>query len=150
MRASAAARPRALDITRLPGMYEVQSRPWPDIVGFYRGLVEQHGWPIAPMVAFVERLSASPYAGALHGATSHARLLISQHATHAPGEGVLAVEFAPEAQRFTFDYTASAFERPHWHATAAPADGFVKLEHFLRMQRWFVTYDVELPSRPDV
>ena len=131
-------------------MYEVKSRPWRQIVEFYRGLVERHGWPIAPMLAFVERLAASEYAAALYGATSHAQLLIAQHPSHPPGEGVLAVEFPPDEQRFTFDYRAWAFERPHWQASAAPEDGFAKFEHFLRMQNWFVTYADQQPSRPDV
>lgn len=129
-------------------MYEVRSRPWPQVVEFYRGLVERSGWPIAPMVVFVERVEASPYAAGLHAATSHARLLIAQHPAHQPGEGELIVDFPPEAQRFTFEYRASPYERPHWRASAAPADGFGKFEHFVRMQGWFVTHGDASPPRP--
>ncbi len=119
----------------------VVTHPWPEIVAFYRRLIAEPGWSgQQPILELVEQLVASPYALGLFGSTSHARLLIGQHADFALGQEILVVEFSQIEQLFEFSYSAFAYEKPHWQAVAAPAEGFSKLEHFLRMQKWFVEY----------
>ena len=56
----------------------VESRAWPDVVEFYRELVDESGWDLGPMLGLIEFLASSPYAAGLFPATSMARLCLGR------------------------------------------------------------------------
>jgi hypothetical protein len=47
---------------------------WDDTIAFYRGLIDQSGWQMQPMLDFVYWLASGPYGRVLFPSTSHAAL----------------------------------------------------------------------------
>jgi hypothetical protein len=59
-------------------MFRVKSRPWQDIVNFYRGLtVTPKAQWLLPMLTLVEQIAAADFAGQLYCATSMTQLMVS-------------------------------------------------------------------------
>ncbi|MBF5045676.1 hypothetical protein FGE12_24935 [Aggregicoccus sp. 17bor-14] len=117
--------------------FEIHSRPWPDIVGFYRDLVENHGWELEGMLNLVCQLAASRYAqGHLYGATSMERLLLAQTPTFEYQREMLLIE--PSRDRLVFTYFEEPYVSVRWTKTCAPEAGFSALEHFLvDVKKWW-------------
>lgn len=114
----------------------VRSASWPDIVTFYRDLVERDGMQQAPMLRLVQQLAASRYAQGLFGATSHHILLIAQAPEFDPLLEVLHVEFADG--KFSFKFVEQPYVERRWTKECGPDEGFSALEHFLvDLKRWF-------------
>jgi hypothetical protein len=61
---------------------EVSAEAWRRTIGFYRELIEYHGWRQTPMLEFVEWLASSHYSRLLHPSHSHAALGLSTVPTY--------------------------------------------------------------------
>jgi hypothetical protein len=110
------------------------SRPWPEIVEFYRDLVER-GLALAPMLRLVEQLAASRLS-MLHGMTSMLTLCLGQTPRLHPAHDVLRIEFAHGSFRLEYIEDETYTER-RWQKTCGPADGFATVEHFvLDLAKW--------------
>ena len=125
-------------------MQEVRSRPWVDIVRFYRELEEKHGLRLDGMLQLVQSIAASRYAAGLHAATSMHSLMVSQSPVFEHLREMLLVE--PKDDRLVFTYFEHPYALPRWTTSCAPEDGFSTLEHFvLDLKKWWVEYP---PGRP--
>src|SRR4051794_24355981 len=82
----------------------IESRPWPEVVGFYRELVNDSGWYFQPMLDLVEFLAASPFAEGLFPTTSVARLCLARTPTIRWEYEMLIIEYDPVGGRFVFTY----------------------------------------------
>jgi len=126
-------------------MYKVKSKPWPQVIDFYRSLAESSGnsW-LGPMVGFVEKIGASDFAQKLYGATSHLQLRISYLPEFDPDKEVLNVDFDHKNEQFRFEYqeTASPLYK-RWRRSCSPDQAFQTLVRFLQMKKWF-----SLSARP--
>ncbi|MGD1878634.1 MAG: hypothetical protein ACFB13_14190 [Kiloniellaceae bacterium] len=118
---------------------DTKARPWPDIVEFYRGLVEDHGWALEPMLALVRRIEVSPYTNGLVAYTSMISLAIAQSDANFLKGPELRIEFDHlESKQFTFTYVDRADAKNPWTRKAEADEGFEVLERFLvKRARWF-------------
>jgi hypothetical protein len=116
----------------------VKSRRWATIAKFYEELVEEHGHrQFEPMLRLVQGIVGSRYAEGLHGATSHATLLIAQTPEFDPVREVLHIDFADGTFRFKF--VEGPYVEREWSKSCGPNEGFSTLEHLLvRLKKWFV------------
>ena len=117
---------------------KIKARPWPEIVEFYRNLVESHGWSFEPMLELVRRLEASDYASGLVAYTSVATLIVSQSEANFWRGPELRISFAPSKREFAFTYRQRLDDDDPWTRTARADEGFEALERFLvKRARWF-------------
>ena len=110
-----------------------QTRPWSDIAGFYRNLIEEHGWGMQPILALVESLATAPWAGKLHGTTSHATLLIAPRTDFLYAHDMLRVDYV------SGDFVIVHFQTPweeDWTLRTSPAAVMGELERFARSRGW--------------
>jgi hypothetical protein len=110
----------------------VHTRPWADIVAFYRDRVQQHGSQIEPQLAFVERLVASPLSQHLHGATSMNGLLLSDRPDSVWCEHMLRVCYDPASDEFEFFYSRYAASDDTMTKCVPRAEGWDTFTRFLR------------------
>jgi hypothetical protein len=118
---------------------KINARPWPDIVEHYRNLVEDHGWPLEPMLDLVRCIEASPYASGLVAYTSVADLIVAQSEANFWRGPELKIEFDHlESKQFTFTYRQRLDDADPWSRTAQADEAFDVLERFLmKRARWF-------------
>lgn len=125
----------------------MRSRPWSEIVEFYRDLTEQHGWDMQPMVRLTETIATSRYATGVYPATSLATLFMAQHPEFEKDQNTLQVDF--EEGRFIFVYSESpsfsdgtprttpTLSTP-WNKECGRDAAFRTFEHVMRRLKWFV------------
>ena len=113
----------------------IKSRSWGEIAGFYRGLVEQHGWDMQPMLRLVEDIAASRYARGAYAATSHATLCLALHPEFEMYQNTLRIDF--EQGRFIFSYSESPYLKA-WKKECDRAEAFSTFEHVMRRLKWFL------------
>lgn len=119
--------------------YKIKSRPWSNIVGFYRDMVKKYGHSsLKPMLGFVERIHAAEFADRIYGATSHAQLLISQLPEFDPDGQLLYVELDSTKGQIKFEYqeTSSPLYK-RWRRACSPEDSFPVFQRFLKRVKWF-------------
>lgn len=117
---------------------QIEARPWPEIVEFYRNLVEDHGWSFEPMLELVRRVEASDYAFGLVAYTSVTTLVISQAEANFWRGPELRIDFDPSKQEFSLTYRLRLDDAGPWTRTASADEGFEVLERFLvKRARWF-------------
>ena len=118
---------------------KITARPWPEIVEYYRNLVEDHGWPIEPMLELVRRIEVSPYSSGLVAYTSHATLAVAQSPKNFWRGPELRIECDHlESKSFRFTFIERVDVEDPWTRTADADEGFEVLERFLlKRARWF-------------
>jgi hypothetical protein len=114
-----------------------RTRPWPEVVGFYRDLVEEQGAALAPMLALVEFLAASRYATALFPCPSNQVLGIGRAPDFTPGDDELQVRFDRERQTFAFTQRRRDALHP-WSRECQAGEWRAVLERiFHKRLQWF-------------
>jgi len=118
---------------------EVKASSWPEVVEFYRNLVEDYGWPLEPMLELVRIIEASPYANGLVAYTSKVTLAIAQSDANFMKGPELRIEFDHlESKQFTFTYIDRADTKNPWTRKVKADEGFEVLERFfVKRARWF-------------
>src|SRR3954471_23505997 len=101
----------------------VESRVWPEVVGFYRALVEVPGWDLQPMLELIEEIATSPYATGLFPATSLARLCLARTRTIRWNHEMLTVQYDPVGGRFLFVYFEASPNPKPWVTNCPVAEG---------------------------
>jgi hypothetical protein len=117
-------------------MGSVKSRSWRELARFYRGLIEEHGWNLWPMLRLVEAIAASRYAQGVYAATSLAVLYLSQHSEFEFEQNTVRVEFANGG--FAFRYRESPYDSKEWKKECEADEGFATFEHVMKKLRWFI------------
>jgi hypothetical protein len=116
----------------------VASRPWPEVVEFYRALVVDSGWDLRPMLELIEKIASSPYATGLFPATSLARLCLARTRTIRWNHEMLTVQYDPVGGRFLFEYFEASPSPKPWVTSCPAAEGRARLEWLLKKRlRWF-------------
>jgi hypothetical protein len=113
---------------------EVRTRSLEEIAHFYRGMGELQ----APMYDLVRALADSRYSDAVHGATSHATLLLAATPTFGWDTGVLRISY--EAGQVVFSYAESPHVDQRRTRRVPPEHAFATLERFIHELGWIVEY----------
>jgi hypothetical protein len=115
-----------------------KTRPWPELVEFYRRSAQDQALPIAPMVALVEFLASSRYGNALFASASEEALWIARVPDFEAGNGELAIRFDGNRQRFEFTHRQRADELQPWTRECGPDEWRHVLERILHQRlQWF-------------
>ncbi len=114
------------------------TKSWPAITSFYRGLIDQHGWKIEPMLDLVEYVSRSPYATSLFAATSHDQLHIGRVQDFVCGDNDLTVAFDPNTRQFLFSFQQREDDLHPWSTNCAEGEWQQSFQRVLHKRlRWF-------------
>ena len=120
-------------------MYRIKTRPWPEIVEFYRDLVGKHQHEsFRSMIDLVEKIAAADFAKNLYPATSHAQLKISYYPDFHPDGEFLNVDLEGETGQIKFEYqeTPSPLYK-RWKRVCQPSEAFEVFQRFLQLKKWF-------------
>lgn len=119
------------------GDMPLMTKPWADIVSFYRWLVDG-GLDVRGMLRLVQQIEASQYARALHAWTSmHDACIVQVPCSH-PYEGPY-LRISPRFDgtiEFCFIDTP-VFEK-QWRRIVKEDDAFQRLERFIDQLHWVV------------
>lgn len=114
------------------------TRDWPEIVDFYRALVESEHSQFQPMLALVEFLAASRYAPSLFPSTSLETLVVGRVPNFGAGESELRVDFDSDKQEFKFTCSQGSDDQNPWTRECAAAEWPRVLERILHKRlQWF-------------
>jgi len=121
-------------------MFLIPSKPWPEVVEFYRSLAETHP-SFRHMAALVEEIAASNYARGLYASTSMTTLLISQTEEIDMEKEILSIKLDSAKGVVILDFQETFSKLPkyqHWIRKCPPEEGFARLVGFLQLKGWFV------------
>ena len=107
--------------------HAVRTQPWSEIAKRYRGVAE-----FAPMLRFVEAISASPVSAQLFGAPSMFDLLVSDCADFRLGDSTLHVSYRPSDGMFRFQH--HSFSGRDDEKTCAEAEALETFRLFVRVK----------------
>lgn len=87
-------------------MASVPPEAWEDVVGFYRSLIDEHGWRQEPMLEFASWLASSDYGRILFPSTSHEALGLATVATFQERLQLpmVCVLYSDQEERFVLHY----------------------------------------------
>lgn len=130
-------------------MTTARTRPWPDIVRFYRSIP----WAGA-MADLAEAISSSRHGADVYALTSMHTLIVAQTPEFEPNTGVLRIEPVLNAgciTAFRFEYMEEPSTKPRWTREYGLSDGLAAFERFIARVHWFVEYHGWIePSTPGV
>ena len=110
-----------------------KTRTWDEVTGFYRMLIEEHGWGLQPMIGFVESISRAPWASKIHATTSHATLVLAPRNDFLWAHDMIRVDYV------NGEFVCVHFQTP-WEedwTCRAPADkALSELETFAKSRGW--------------
>jgi hypothetical protein len=116
----------------------ITARPWEEVIAHYRALLVRPQWGhIAGLLRLVEHIRDSPLGSVLHGAHSHAQLLLSPVERFSYDVETLQVDADPIDGDLSFRYSGAA-GGPRWHRRAPASEGPEALERFVREIAWTV------------
>lgn len=119
-------------------MYRLKTTPWAEIAGFYRDLVQNHGWPIQPMLDLVSFIERSSYSQSLFACTSHELLLVTRVPDPYADECRLEIRFDRVSQSFMFRYLQRFDDAAPWSRTCGANEGIAVFERLMvKRLRWF-------------
>ena len=118
--------------------HRFHTQKWPEVVAFYEQLMNEHSWPIEPMLDLVRFMASSRYADVLFPCTSHDLLHIGRMADFSPGDNELQIKFDLRANRFKFTFVQRADDLKPWFCECPGSEWRVVLVRLLvRRLGWF-------------
>ena len=110
-----------------------RARPWDEIAGFYRMLIEENGWGLQPILDLVEQLAKAPWASKVHGSTSHATLVLAPRPEFLWAHDMLRIDYV------NGEFVCVHFQTPweeDWHCRTPASNGLSEIERFARSRNW--------------
>jgi hypothetical protein len=124
--------------SRLMWMFgpEVAGRPWSEIAGFFRWIVDGGGDWARPMLVLVEQIGACPYADRLFAITSMHTVIVAAMSPFHMSSEVLRIDYDTGRGDFELVFVEQPYATTFWSKRCPPDQALGAVLHLARMKGW--------------